>query len=94
MGTEGVGNGVDVCIDTGGAEVSIGQPAVFRNEFIAQGDRVVVLGSFSARSKTTDKQYTTDFAHIITVKEGKITSFYEFFDNAAAGRAHTAAQTA
>lgn len=63
-------------------------------EFIAQGDRVVVLGRFSARSKTTDKQYATDFAHIITVKDGKITSFREFFDNAAAGRAHTAAHVA
>ncbi len=63
-------------------------------EYIAQGDRVVILGNFLARSKTTDKQYATDFAHIITVADGKITSFYEFFDNAAAGRAHTAAQTA
>ncbi|MDQ3130149.1 MAG: nuclear transport factor 2 family protein [Acidobacteriota bacterium] len=60
-------------------------------EYIAQGDRVVVLGNFLARSKTTDKQYATDFAHIITVTDGKITNFYEFFDNAAAGRAHTAA---
>ena len=63
-------------------------------EFIAQGDRVVVLGKFLARSKTTAKQYASDFAHIVTVKDGKITSFYEFFDNAAAGRAHTAAQAA
>lgn len=63
-------------------------------EYIAQGDRVVVLGSFLARSKTTDKQYATDFAHIVTVKDGKITSFYEFFDNAVAGRAHTAAKAA
>jgi uncharacterized protein len=63
-------------------------------EYIAQGDRVVILGSFLARSKTTDKQYATDFAHIITVKEGEITSFYEFFDNAAAGRAHAAALSA
>ncbi|HSK70527.1 MAG TPA: nuclear transport factor 2 family protein [Pyrinomonadaceae bacterium] len=63
-------------------------------EYIAQGDRVVILGSFVARSKTTDKQYATDFAHIIAVKDGKITSFYEFFDNAAAGRAHAAANAA
>lgn len=63
-------------------------------EFIAQGNRVVVLGNFLVRSKTTDKQYATDFAHIITVEGGKITSFYEFFDNAAAGRTHTAAHAA
>ncbi|MBA2735531.1 MAG: nuclear transport factor 2 family protein [Pyrinomonadaceae bacterium] len=63
-------------------------------EFIAQADKVVVLGNFLCRSKTTNKQYATDFAHIVTVKDGKIVSFYEFFDNAAAGRAHTAALTA
>ena len=63
-------------------------------EYIAQGDRVVILGNFSARSKTTDTQYATDFAHIITVRDGKIVDFYEFFDNAAAGRAHTAAKVA
>jgi len=62
-------------------------------EFIAQGDRIVVLGNFLCRSKTTDKQYATDFAHIITVADGKVVSFYEFFDNAAAGRAHTAAKS-
>lgn len=63
-------------------------------EFIAQGDRVVVLGNYLARSKMTGKQYATDFAHIITVADGKVINFYEFFDNAAAGRAHTAAQSA
>ena len=63
-------------------------------EFIAQADRVVVLGNYLARSKTTNKQYATDFAHIVTIKDGKITGFYEFFDNAAAGRAHTAANAA
>jgi len=63
-------------------------------EFISQGDKVVVLGNFLCRSKTTNKQYATDFAHIVTVADGKIIGFYEFFDNAAAGRAHTAALTA
>ena len=63
-------------------------------EFIAQGDKVVILGDWLVRSKTTNKQYASDFAHIITVKDGKVISFLEFFDNAAAGRAHTAAQAA
>jgi len=63
-------------------------------EFIAQADKVVVLGNFLCRSKTTNKQYSTDFAHIVTVADGKIASFYEFFDNAAAGRAHTATKAA
>ena len=60
-------------------------------EFIAQGGKVVVLGNLVARSKQTNNQYATDFAHIFTVKDGKIVGFLEFFDNAAAGRAHSAA---
>jgi ketosteroid isomerase-like protein len=32
--------------------------------------------------------------HIITVKDGKATSFLEYFDNAAAGKAHSTAKAA
>ena len=71
-------------------EFSVFEPT----EFIAQGDKVVVLGNFAWRIKSTNKEYASDFAHIVTVADGKITGFYEFFDNAAAGRAYTAAQTA
>jgi len=63
-------------------------------EFIAQGDKVVVLGNFAWRIKSTNKEYASDFAHIVTVADGKITGFYEFFDNAAAGRVYTAANAA
>ena len=63
-------------------------------EFIAQGDKVVVLGELQVRSKKTGKEYNSGFAHIITVKDDKATSFLEYFDNAAAGRAHSAAQAA
>jgi len=63
-------------------------------EFIAQGDKVVVLGNFAWRIKSTNKEYASDFAHIVTVSGGKITGFHEFFDTAAAGRAYTAAQAA
>ena len=59
-------------------------------EFIAQGDKVVVLGNFSWRVKSTNKEYASDFAHVATLKDGKIVSFYEYMDTAA----HTAAQAA
>jgi uncharacterized protein len=58
------------------------------NEFIAEGDRVVVLGSSTATVKTTGRTFSTDWVHIFTVKNGKITTFLEFFDNAAANRAY------
>ena len=64
------------------------------HEFIAQGDKVVILGELEVRSKTTGGTYSSGFAHIIEVKDGKAISFLEYFDNAAAGRAHSAAANA
>ena len=63
-------------------------------EFVAQGDKVVTLGELRVRSKITGKEYSSGFAHIIEVKDGKAVSFLEYFDNAAAGRAHSAAKAA
>jgi ketosteroid isomerase-like protein len=63
-------------------------------EFIAQGDKVVVLGHSTARVKSTNKELTLEFAHIVTVADGKITGFYEFFDTAAAARAYAATNAA
>lgn len=63
-------------------------------EFIAQGNKVVTLGDLVVRSKITDKQYNSGFVHIIEVKDGKAISFLEYFDNAAAGKAHAATKAA
>ncbi|MEO7674658.1 MAG: nuclear transport factor 2 family protein [Pyrinomonadaceae bacterium] len=63
-------------------------------EFIAQGDKVVVSGNFSWRVKSTNKEYASEFAHIVTVGGGKITGFHEYLDTAARSKAHTAAQAA
>ncbi len=57
-------------------------------EFIAEGDRVVVLGSSKGTVKSTGNNFATDWVHICTVKDGKITSFLEFFDSAAVSRAY------
>lgn len=63
-------------------------------EFIAQGDRVVVLGQYEWRVKTTGRNFSSDFAHVYTVKNGKITSMQEFTDTAAAMSANQKAMTA
>lgn len=63
-------------------------------EFIAQGDRVVVLGKSAVTVRETGKSYETDWVHVFSVKDGKITGFLEFFDNAAANRAHQKATSA
>ncbi|NJK52195.1 MAG: nuclear transport factor 2 family protein [Leptolyngbyaceae cyanobacterium SU_3_3] len=61
-------------------------------EFIAQDDKVVVLGRFSQRVKSTGRIAASAWAHVWTVKDGKITHFHEYVDTAAVSRAHTAAQ--
>ena len=63
-------------------------------EFIAQGDKVVVLGSSKATVKSTSRSYETDWVHVFTVKDGKVTNFAEFFDTAAATKAFQKATAA
>lgn len=63
-------------------------------EFIAQGDRVVVLGALSSKVNSTGRDYQTDWVHIFTVRDGKITNFREFFDTAAASKAFQKAASA
>lgn len=56
-------------------------------EFIAQGDRVVVLGNYSWRVKATGREYSSDWAHVVTVRNGKIVGFKEYTDTAASASA-------
>jgi hypothetical protein len=63
-------------------------------EFIAQGNRVVALGTYGATVRETGRSYETDWVHVFTVEDGKIMSFVEFFDNALASRAFQKATTA
>jgi uncharacterized protein len=64
------------------------------NEFIAQGDTVVVLGKSSATVRGTGRKYDTDWVHVFKLRDGKVASFAEFFDNAAATRAFQKGVTA
>ncbi len=64
-------------------------------EFVAQGNKVVVLGHYQWRVKATGKEYASDFVHVCTFDDdGKITAFKEYLDTAAARDAYTSAQTA
>lgn len=62
-------------------------------EYIAQGDKVVVLGRFLMRIKSTGRDFGSDWAHVWTVQDDKITRFYEYVDTAVVSRAHTAARS-
>ncbi len=57
-------------------------------EFIVQGDKVVVLGDYSWRVKATGREFGSDWAHVWTVKNGKLVGFQEYTDTAAASNAH------
>jgi ketosteroid isomerase-like protein len=53
------------------------------NEFIAQGDRVVVLGEATERVKSTGGMVEYKFVHLFTVRGGRVISFIEYTDMSA-----------
>ena len=57
-------------------------------EFITQGDKVVVLGHEEWKTRPGGHQYQTDWVHVFTVRNGKITHFKELMDTAALAAAH------
>lgn len=77
---------------------SLGEIEDFSNfeprEFIAHDDKVVVLGSMTATVKDTGREYTSDWVHIFTMRDGKVAAFLEFLDTAAASKAFQKAATA
>jgi uncharacterized protein len=57
-------------------------------EFIAQGEKVVALGRYRWRAKATGRTFESDWAHVFTVRGGKVVGFHEYTDTAAAAAAH------
>ena len=56
-------------------------------EFVAQGDRVLVLGFARGRIKATNKTFEDNWVFAITVRNGKLTSIREYIDTQALARA-------
>jgi ketosteroid isomerase-like protein len=56
-------------------------------EFVAQGDRVLVVGFAKGRIKATNKTFEDDWIFAITVRDGKLTSIREYVDTQALARA-------
>ena len=57
-------------------------------EFVAQGDKVVALGSYRWRVKKNGREYGGEWAHVFTVRDGRIAAFHEYMDSAAAAAAY------
>lgn len=51
-------------------------------EFHATGDKVFVLGHYAWTMRKTGKSVASDWVHIFTFKDGKVTRFDEFADTA------------
>lgn len=56
-------------------------------EFIAQGDRVVVVGFARGRITTTNKTFEDHWVFVITVRNNKLTAIREYIDTQALARA-------
>lgn len=63
-------------------------------ESLAQGDKVVSLGHYKWRVKDTGREYASNFVHVFTVRNGKITGFREHFDTAVVAAAYQKAMNA
>jgi ketosteroid isomerase-like protein len=56
-------------------------------EFIADGDKVIVIGESSWLVRQTGRSYDSSWVHVFTVREGKIARFEAYYDTAATEKA-------
>jgi ketosteroid isomerase-like protein len=56
-------------------------------EFVAQGDRVLVVGVATGTIKATNKSFKDDWVFDITIRDGKVTRIREYIDTQALARA-------
>ena len=56
-------------------------------EFVAQGDRVLVVGVATGKIKATNKTFEDHFVFVTTVRNGKLTNIREYIDTQALARA-------
>ncbi len=56
-------------------------------EFVAQGDRVLVVGVATGKIKATNRTFKDDWVFAITVRNGKLTKIREYIDTQALARA-------
>ena len=56
-------------------------------EFVAQGDRVMVVGVATGKIKATNRPFKDEWVFDITVRNGKLTNIREYIDTLALARA-------
>ncbi len=56
-------------------------------QFIAEGDTVVSLGQYAGTFKATGRAFTAPYAHVWTLRDGKVARFRQFTDTAVVRKA-------
>jgi ketosteroid isomerase-like protein len=56
-------------------------------EFVAQGDRVFVVGFAKGKIKATNRRFEDDWIFAITVRDGRLTNIREYVDTQALANA-------
>jgi uncharacterized protein len=56
--------------------------------FVADDELVIAIGQFGARAKETDREWSTPFVHLLTIRDGRLHRWESHFDTAAAVAAH------
>ncbi len=56
-------------------------------EYVAQGDRVMVIGFAKGKVKATNKTFEDDWVFAITIRNGRLTNIKEYIDTQALARA-------
>jgi hypothetical protein len=77
--------GVADAFEKAAAEVPFSYPEP--PEYVAQGDRVVVIGFAKGKIKATNKTFEDHFVFAVTVRDGKLTNIREYIDTQALARA-------
>src|SRR5450631_4372718 len=73
----------DVLQNASEMETSFPEPP----EYVAQGDRVLVVGVATGKIKATNRAFKDDWVFAITVQNGKVTKIREYIDTQALARA-------
>ena len=63
--------------------------AAIPHEFVVQGETVVALGQYSGTYKVTGKSFSAPFAHVWSLRNGRVVQFRQHTDTAVVQRALT-----
>lgn len=86
FGRNKVEEAVQVLLDTTG--ILTFEP----QEFVVEGDRVVVIGTASARVRETGREFVTGFVMVFTMRNGLVAGLRNYLDTAQVGGAFDTGQ--